>query len=110
MAEQNGAGVGVTQDDTQYTKIGRLVVLYADYAIGSNSASGVVNFQSLPFTASSDLSQKADTFTSATTDPIMFVIGGALASVKANATANLVYSDLSAKFIRVNLQYQLASG
>ena len=35
MAEQNGAGVGVTQDDTQYTKIGRLVVLYADYAIGS---------------------------------------------------------------------------
>ena len=107
VAEQNGAGVGVSLSEAQYTKIGRMVFIYVDLAIGSNSAGGVVNFQSLPFTPSSNKSQKFDTYTNATNNPIAFAIGNAIATVKANATANLFYSDLSGKFLRINGQYQI---
>lgn len=107
VAEQNGAGVSVTLSQAQYTRIGRMVFFYVDLAISSNSASGVVNFQSLPFTPSSNKSQKFDTFSNATNNPITFAIGNAIATVKGNATANLFYSDLSGKFLRINGQYQL---
>ena len=107
IAEQNGAGVSVTLSQAQYTRIGRMVFFYVDLAISSNSASGVVNFQSLPFTPSSNKSQKFDTYTNATNNPITFAIGNAIATVKGNATANLFYSDLSGKFLRINGQYQL---
>lgn len=107
VAEQNGAGVGVTLTQAQYTKIGRTVFIYVDLAFtGSNS--NAVSFSSLPFAANSSKDQQFNVHTNVVTSfPQVFAKGSSLNTVKNNATANLLYSDVSGKFLRISGFYQI---
>ena len=106
-AEQNGAGVSVTLTQAQYTKIGRTVFIYVDYAFtGSNS--NPVSFSSLPFVANSSKDQQFNVYTNVSSCvPQVFAKGSSLNTVKNNATANLLYSDVSGKFLRISGFYQI---
>ena len=98
-----------TQSESQYTKIGRVVVFYIDLAISAGSDGTAFGASSMPFTADNDKDQQVNTQTSSTNTPVLFVKGGNLNSVKSNATANLSYTDVNSKFLRVNGTYQLDS-
>ena len=107
IVEQNGAGVGVTLAQAQYTKIGRTVFIYVDLAFtGSNS--NAVSFSSLPFAANSSKDQQFNVHTNVVTSfPQVFAKGSSLNTVKNNATANLLYSDVNGKFLRISGFYQI---
>jgi len=107
IAENNGSGIGVTLTEAQYTKIGRTVHIYVDLAFtGTNS--NAVSFSSLPFTADNDKDQQLNVQTNVSASvPQVFVKGANLNTVKNNATANLLYSDVQNKFLRISGTYQI---
>ena len=86
-----------------------MVVFYIDLAISAGSDGTAFGASGMPFTADSDKDQQVNTQTSSTNTPVLFVKGGNLNSVKSNATANLSYTDVNSKFLRVNGTYQLDS-
>ncbi len=105
----NSTTLTTTQSEAQYTKIGRVVHFYIDLAITAGSDGTAFSASGMPFTADSDKDQQVNVQTSVTSStPIIFIKGSNLNSVKNNATANLSYSDVAGKFLRISGMYQIA--